>query len=178
MATVAKPLADQMNGTLPGIDPAIARELRRDRRAEAHVAARSKRRRRVSAISPARTRDREQSSPAQRAGRNLSRRLLFGHPAWPVAARWIWADDAQARCPTATHQAAGTPGKESRVSATRRFGISAIWVRPLEMCIRTTIGSFRRRDHARASRKGRHPAKEKHTAPPLSPARRRRSAHG
>ncbi len=150
---VAKLLADQMNGTLPGIvgpGDRLWSYAFVDDVAEAHVAA----------LEPARKGERYLLGGAnatlnevfaiasKRAGRTLSpRRLPFGVARLVGRAMWTWAD-ITGKMPDLTHQAVGIFEKNWAYRSDKAVRELGYRVRPLEEGISTTVDWLLEEGHA------------------------------
>jgi len=150
---VAKLLADQMNGTLPGIvgpGDRLWSYAFVDDVAEAHVAA----------LEPARKGERYLLGGAnatlnevfaiasKRAGRTLSpRRLPFGVARLVGRAMWMWAD-ITGKMPDLTHQAVGIFEKNWAYRSDKAVRELGYRVRPLEEGISTTVDWLLEEGHA------------------------------
>jgi len=151
---VAKLLADQMNGVLPGIvgpGDRLWSYAFVDDVAEAHVAA----------LEPARKGERYLLGGAnatlnevfdiasKRTGRDLRpRRLPFGLARVIGRAMWIWAD-VTGRMPDLTHQAVGIFEKNWAYRSDKAVRELGYRVRPLEEGIRSTVDWLVEEGHAR-----------------------------
>jgi farnesol dehydrogenase len=150
---VAKLLADQMNGRLPGIvgpGDRLWSYAFVDDVAEAHVAAleKAKRGERYLLAGANATLNEVFAIASKRAGRNLSpRRLPFGVARLVGRAMWIWAD-ITGKMPDLTHQAVGIFEKNWAYRSDKAGRDLGYRVRPLDEGIRTTVDWLLEEGHA------------------------------
>ena len=150
---VAKLLADQMNGTLPGIvgpGDRLWSYAFVDDVAEAHVAAleQAKMGERYVLGGANATLNEVFAIASKRAGRNLSpRRLPFGLARLVGRAMWIWAD-ITGKMPDLTHQAVGIFEKNWAYRSDKAARELGYRVRPLEEGIRATVDWLIEEGHA------------------------------
>ncbi len=150
---VAKLLADQMNGRLPGIvgpGDRLWSYAFVDDVADAHVAALEQGRRgeRYLLAGANATLNEVFAIASKRAGRNLSpRRLPFGVARAIGRAMWIWAD-ITGKMPDLTHQAVGIFEKNWAYRSDKAVRELGYRVRPLEQGIRETIDWLIEEGHA------------------------------
>jgi farnesol dehydrogenase len=151
---VAKLLADEMNGKLPGIvgpGDRLWSYAFVDDVAEAHVAAleRGAKGERYLLAGPNATLNEVFEIASKRAGRNLSpRRLPFGLARMVGRAMWIWAD-VTGKMPELTHQAVGIFEKNWAYRSDKAVRDLGYRVLPLEDGIRTTVDWLIEEGHAR-----------------------------
>ncbi|MBX7185631.1 MAG: NAD-dependent epimerase/dehydratase family protein [Vicinamibacteria bacterium] len=150
---VAKLLADQMNGVLPGIvgpGDRLWSYAFVDDVAEAHVAALEKAAKgeRYLLAGANATLNEVFAIASKRAGRNLSpRRLPFGLARLVGRAMWTWAD-ITGKMPDLTHQAVGIFEKNWAYRSDKAVRDLGYQVRPLEEGIRTTVDWLLEEGHA------------------------------
>ena len=151
---VAKLLADQMNGALPGIvgpgdrlwSYAFVEDV-----AEAHVTAleRGERGERYLLAGVNATLNEVFAIASKRVGRTLSpRRLPFGLARMVGWVLWLWAD-ITGKMPDLTHQAVGIFEKNWAYRSDKAIRDLGYRVRPLEEGIRTTVDWLIEEGHAR-----------------------------
>ena len=151
---VAKLLADQMNGTLPGIvgpGDRLWSYAFVDDVAEAHVTALEKARKgeRYLLAGVNATLNEVFAIASKRAGRKLSpRRLPFGLARMVGRVLWLWAD-ITGKTPDLTHQAVGIFEKNWAYRSDKAVRDLGYRVRPLEEGIRTTVDWLIEEGHAR-----------------------------
>ena len=151
---VAKLLADQMNGTLPGIvgpGDRLWSYAFVDDVASAHVAAleRARKGERYLLGGANATLNEVFDIASKRTGRRLSpRRLPFGLARVIGRALWLWAD-VTGKMPDLTHQAVGIFEKNWAYRSDKAVRELGYVVRPLEEGIRTTVDWLVEEGHAR-----------------------------
>lgn len=150
---VAKLLADQMNGTLPGIvgpGDRLWSYAFVDDVAEAHVAALEKggKGERYLLAGENATLNEVFAIASKRAGRSLApRRLPFGVARLVGRAMWMWAD-VTGKMPDLTHEAVGIFEKNWAYRSDKAVRELGYRVRPLEEGIRATVDWLIEEGHA------------------------------
>lgn len=151
---VAKLLADQMNGALPGIvgpGDRLWSYAFVDDVAEAHVSAleKAKKGERYLLGGANATLNEVFAVASKRTGQNLQpRRLPFGLARVIGRAMWMWAD-ITGKTPDLTHQAVGIFEKNWAYRSDKAVRELGYQVRPLEEGIRTTVDWLIEEGHAR-----------------------------